>query len=192
VENGVEAEFDGVVTEVSVVEGATPAVGTQLLKLESTEDVYVKITVTKYDLDKIAEGQQADITIGSKTYQGQVSKINKMAEKNQSGAAVVGAEITILNPDSDVYLGVEAKVVIHTAEEKDTLVVPVSAVNVDLNGEFIYVAQDNVLVRRPVETGISSDTMIQILDGIEEGELMITEVTTEMEEGMAVTPVSVE
>jgi hypothetical protein len=34
--------------------------------------------------------------------------------------------------------------------------------------------------------------MIQILDGIEEGELMITEVTTEMEEGMAVTPVSVE
>lgn len=184
--SGIVAEFDGIVTEMNAVEGQTAAEGTQLLKLESTQEVSVEISVTKYDLDKIAVGQKAVVTIGSREYEGEVSKINKMAEKNASGAAVVGTEIRIVNPDSDVYLGVEAKVVISTAQEKDTIVVPVGAVNVDMDGEFIYVIENNVLVKKPVVTGISSDTMIQILEGIEEGDQMVTDVTTGLTEGMAV------
>ncbi|MGN1180558.1 MAG: efflux RND transporter periplasmic adaptor subunit [Suilimivivens sp.] len=183
--SGITAEFDGVVTEISAVEGSTVAQGAQLLKLESTEDVSVKISVTKYDLDKIAVGQKATVTVGGKEYEGEVSKINKMAEKNSSGAAVVGTEIKILNPDSDIYLGVEAKVIISTAQERDAIVVPVSAVNVDMDGEFIYVVENNVLVRKTVVTGISSDTMIQIVEGIAEGDQMVTEVTTGLTEGMA-------
>lgn len=186
VKNGVVAEFDGVVTEMNAVEGGTVASGSQLLKLESTEDVMVKISVTKYDLDKIAIGQKAVVTIGSKEYQGEVSKINKMAEKNNSGAAVVGTEIKITNPDSDVILGVEAKVVISTAQESNTVLVPVTAVNVDMNGEFVYVVENNILVKKPVVTGISSDTMTQITEGLSEGEQVVTDVTTGIMEGMTV------
>lgn len=186
VETGITAAFDGVVTEISAVEGAAVAEGTKLLELQSTQDVSVKISVTKYDLDKIALGQKAVVTIAGKEYEGEVSKINKMAEKNESGAAVVGTEIKILNPDSDVYLGVEAKVVITTAEEADVLLAPVTAVNVDMDGEFVYVAEEGILVKKPVETGISSDTMIQIISGIDEGAQLVTEVTGDLTEGMAV------
>lgn len=185
-ENGIVAEFDGVVTAMNAVEGGTVAIGSQILKLESTEDVMVKISVTKYDLDKIAVGQKAIITIGGKEYQGEVSKINKMAEKNNSGAAVVGTEIKITNPDSDVILGVEAKVVISTAKEADVIIVPVTAVNVDMDGEFVYVVENNVLVRKPVVTGISTDMMVQITEGLSEGEQVVTEVTTGLAEGMTV------
>lgn len=183
---GIRAEFDGVVTEVEVIEGQAPAQGSKLLTLESTQEVSVRIDITKYDLDKIALGQKAVITIGGKDYEGEVSKINKMAKQNQSGAAVVGTEIQIVNPDSDVYLGVEAKVVISTDRQTDTVVIPVGAVNVDMSGEFVYVVEDNILMKRSVITGISSDTMIQILEGIEEGDQVVTEVTTGVTEGMSV------
>lgn len=186
VEKGIVADFDGVVTEISAVEGAAVAEGSKILELESTQEVSVKMTVTKYDLDKIALGQKAIVTIGAKEYEGEVSRINKMAEKNESGGAVVGTEIKLLNPDSDVYLGVEAKVVISTAQEKEAILVPVSAVNVDLEGEFVYVVENGILTRKAVETGISSDTMIQILSGVEEGAQLVTEVTTDIEEGVAV------
>lgn len=185
VSDGVTAEFDGVITAVSAVEGSTAAEGTELLKLESTEDVCVKISVTKYDLDKIALSQKATVTIGGREYEGEVSRINKMAQKNDSGAAVVGTEIRILNPDSDVYLGVEAKVVIETAEVKDAVLVPVTAVNVDSTGEFVYAIENNEIVKKQVETGISSDTMVEILSGVSEGDQLITEVTGDITEGMA-------
>lgn len=181
---GVAAEFDGVVTEINAVEGGSVAAGSQLLKLESTQDVMVKISVTKYDLDKIATGQKAIVTIGSKEYEGEVSKINKMAETNNSGAAVVGTEIKITNPDSDVILGVEAKVVISTAQENNAVLVPVTAVNVDMDGEFVYIIENNILVKKPVTTGISSDTMVQITEGLSGGEQVVTDVTATLVEGM--------
>lgn len=189
VAEGIRAEFDGVVTELEVIEGQTSAQGSKLLTLESTQEVSVRISVTKYDLDKIALGQKAVVTIGGKEYEGEVSKINKMAEQNQSGAAVVGTEIKVVNPDSDVYLGVEAKVVISTDKQTDTIVIPVGAVNVDMSGEFVYVVENNILVKRPVVTGISSDTMIQILEGITEGDQIVTDVTTGVIEGMSVVAV---
>ncbi len=185
-EGGIVAAFDGVVTEISAVEGGSMAAGSQILKLESTENVMVKISVTKYDLDKIEVGQKAIVTIGSREYEGEVTKINKMAEKNNSGAAVVGTEITITNPDSDVILGVEAKVKISTAKEEQAVLVPVSAVNVDLDGEFVYVVENNILVKKPVVTGISSDIYIQVVEGLSEGEQVVTDVTAGLQEGMTV------
>ena len=174
------------VTEISAVEGGSVPVGGSLLKLESTEDVMVRISVTKYDLDKIAVGQSARISIGNKEYQGEVSKINKMAETNNSGAAVVGTEIKITNPDSDLILGVEAKVVISTAKEENAVLVPVSTVNVDTEGEFVYVVENNTLVKKPVVTGISSDLYIEIKEGLTEGEQVVLEVSTGLFEGMTV------
>ena len=168
---------------MNVVEGSSAAVGEKLLKLDSTEEVMVKISVTKYDLDKIALGQEAKVTIASREYEG---KVSKMAETNNSGAAVVGTEIEILNPDSDVILGVEAKVVISTAKEENAVLIPVTAVNVDMNGDFVYVVEEGILVKKPVVTGISSDTMIQIVEGLSEGEQVVTEVTAALMEGMPV------
>lgn len=184
--SGVTAEFDGVVTEISAVEGGSVPVGGSLLKLESTEDVMVRISVTKYDLDKIAVGQSARVSIGNKEYQGEVSKINKMAETNNSGAAVVGTEIKITDPDSDLILGVEAKVIISTAKEENAVLVPVSAVNVDTDGEFVYVVENNILVKKPVVTGISSDLYIEIKEGLSEGEQVVTDVSAGLFEGMTV------
>lgn len=186
VENGITAEFSGVVTEINAVEGGSVATGSPLLKLESTEDVMVQISVTKYDLDKIAVGQSAIVTIGNKEYQGEVSKINKMAEMNNSGAAVVGTEIRITNPDSNLILGVEAKVVISIAKEESAVLVPVNAVNVDMEGEFVYVVENNILVKKPVVTGISSDLYVQIVEGLSEGEQVVTEVAANLQEGMTV------
>lgn len=186
VKEGLAAEFNGVITELNAVPGGVVQTGSQMVKLESTEDVMVEISVTKYDLDKIQVGQKATITIGGREYQGEVSKINKMAETNNSGATVVKTEIKLNNPDSNVVLGVEAKVVVSTAQALDAVLVPVMAVNVDVDGEFVYVVENSIVVKKPVTTGISSDTMVQILEGLSQGEQVVTDVSSGLMEGMTV------
>lgn len=186
VEGGVKAEFDGVVTEMNVVKGASAVEGTQLFKVESTEDVKVEISISKYDLEKISEGQKADITIAGKVYEGEISKISKMAELNASGSPVIATEIKILNPDQDIYLGVEAKVLIYTNEASGVVAVPVEAVNTDKEGDFIYVVENNIFTKRRVVTGISSDIMIEIKEGLTAGEQIVTDMLMEVEEGTEV------
>ena len=76
--------------------------------------------------------------------------------------------------------------VISTAKEENAVLIPVTAVNVDMNGDFVYVVEEGILVKKPVVTGISSDTMIQIVEGLSEGEQVVTEVTATLVEGMPV------
>lgn len=182
-----QADFNGVVTEVEIVEGATPQEGQKLLTVESTEKVKVEITVSKYDLDKIAVGQTAKINIAGKEYDGKVTKINRMATTNASGAAVVGAEVEIENPDQAIFLGVEAKVEVHMATAKDVVSVPLEVVNTDREGDFVFVAEEGVVKKKRVTTGISSDTYIEIQEGLAEGEEVIMTTGQELEEGMPVT-----
>lgn len=189
VENGITADFDGVVTAIAAVEGATPVVGTEMVTLESTEKVKVEIAVSKYDLEKIAVGQEAEVTIAGAAYQGVVSKINGMATTNASGTAVVSADILIENPDSAIFLGVEAKVTVHTAYAKQVLAVPIEVINSDKQGEFVYAVEDGIVVKKPVVTGISSDNYCEVKEGLQEGDQIISDVTLGLEEGMAVTAV---
>ncbi len=185
-ESGIVAEFDGVVTEMNVVEGKTPVVGDQLFKLESTEDVKVSISVSKYDLEKLKVGQKATVTIGGMVYDGEVSKIDKMATKNSSGASVVGTDIKILNPDENIFLGVEAKISISTSKSEGVLLVPFSAVNADVDGNFVYAVENSIVVKKPVQTGISSEMDIEIKEGLNENDQILTEVSAGITEGMEV------
>ena len=93
-----------------------------------------------------------------------------MAEPNNSGVPMVSVKVHINNPDENIYLGTEAKVKVITASVENAVLVPVEAVNLDNDGTFCYVIENNVLVKRYVTTGASSEINMQIIDGITAGE----------------------
>lgn len=182
---GVPADFTGIVTDVQVVEGSMTSPGTQLFTIADSRNVKVTMKVSKYDLEYIRAGLAADVTIAGYEYTGKVARIDKMAIKNESGTPVVNAEIHIDNPDDNIFLGIEAKAVIHIAEAKQALNVPVEVVNSDENGYYCYVINNGIVERRPIELGISSDSYVEILKGLKEGEQVIRD-SSMIEEGMAV------
>lgn len=53
--NGVTADFNGVISKVTVVEGSTVTQGTELFTLQNTDKVDVDVNISKYDYDKIQE-----------------------------------------------------------------------------------------------------------------------------------------
>lgn len=184
--SGLCAEFDGVVTEVSAVQGSVVTEGMQLCKLESTENVKVSLQASKQDVAKLAIGQKAEVTISGNTYAGTVSKINRMASMNNSGTPMVGVEVHIDEPDEKIILGLDAKLTIETRSVEDALLVPVEAINADREGDFLYVVEDGKVVRKPVTCGISNDTYTEIIEGITEEDQIIVTYYGSLEEGMAV------
>lgn len=184
---GICAEFAGVVTEVSAVEGSTISEGMQLLTLESTESVKVTFSASKQDVEKLAVGQAADVTISGNTYSATVSKINRMASLNASNTPMVGVELHLDEPDDRIILGLDAKLIVHTRSVQDALLIPVEAVNADRDGDFLYVVENGVVVRKSIVCGISNDTHTEVLEGItEQDQIVLTYIGT-LEEGMAVT-----
>lgn len=186
---GIVAEFDGIVTEVSAVEGATVTSGAQLFTIQSNRDVKVTVELSKYDLEKVKEGQEAELTIAGAAYQGKVEKINRMAQNNQQNTPVINADITVTNADSNIFLGVEGKASIHTAKSEGTVMVPYEAVNTDKDGDFCYVVKDGIVSKQRIVTGISDDIAVEVKEGIAEGDTVVTASNMNLEEGMQVMPV---
>lgn len=184
---GLRAPFDGIITECTVVQGATITEGIQLLTLQNSEKVKVSLSASKYDVEKLREGQKATVKIAGNTYEGEVSKINRMATVNASNTPMVGVEVHITNPDEQIILGLDAKLEIMTDSKEDAVLIPMEAINADKDGDFLYIVENGVVVKRPIVCGISSDEYTEILEGITETDEIIVSAYSELTEGMAVT-----
>lgn len=187
---GVSAEVSGIVSDVQVVAGQTVQAGAPLFKIADSSKVKVTVQLTKYNLENISIGQKAELTINGKKYTGEVSYVNKVATKNETGATVVQADIHIDAPDDNIFLGVEAQVSIEVANKEGVLSVPLACVNYGADSTFCYVVEDGVVAKKEVETGISSAEYIEIVSGLEPGDQVIDAMGTEYEEGMPVTPIT--
>lgn len=181
---GIEADFNGVISKAAVQQGATVTQGMELFTLQSTDKVSVDINVSKYDYAKVKEGQTADITIGDKKYIGKVIKISHLATTNEKGSTLISATVSIDQPDEDIFLGVDAKVKIYAEKAEDVVTLPAGVVNIGKAGSFCYVLKDGVITKQDITTGISSEDVVEVTDGIKAGDEVIEDLGS-LEEGMA-------
>lgn len=187
--DGIKADFAGIVTGVKPVDGSNVENGGELFTVSSIEKVCVDVSFSKSDLEKIEEGQKAVATIAGKQYEGTVTRISRAAAKNEKGASIIQGEIHIDNPDADLYLGVDARVMVEGNKAENVVMIPVEAINIGKDGSFVYVVTDGMVQKRMVTAGISSDEYTEIKKGLEVGEQVIISVDAGIEEGMAVNPV---
>jgi len=189
---GIKAEYDGIISDVQVAEGTSAVQGGQLFTLVSNQDVAVKLEVSANDFDKLSTGTQAVVKIGQKTYQGTLTSIDKIALTNEKGNPVIGAKVHINNPDDDIYIGVNAKVTMTVAEQKNALCLPNEVVNTSADGDFVYVIENGIVKKQMVELGVASDSSVEIVSGLKEGDQVISDVSGDLDEGMAAIAVSSE
>ncbi len=178
-ENGVVAEFDGIITALDVEEGAMVLEGTKLFEIESNTDLKATVNVSKYDISKIEVGQKAIIKVAGEEYEATVSKISKMADTDASDKPQVEVSIHIEKPDDKIYLGLEADVDLYTKESIDCLLVSTTSIYTDDEGTYCYIIENGIITKKFFTKGIESNEYVQVMDGLVEGELVITDSITD-------------
>lgn len=173
---GIKAEFSGIISKEEISEGTTATQGMELVTVSSNEEVAVNVSVSKYDYDKLKEGQKASIS--------------KVAQTNEKGAPVISAKVKIDNPDESIFLGVEAKVSIETDTAKDVVCVPASAVNTATDSTFCYVLKNGVITKQNITTGVTASDYIEVEKGLKAGDEVISELPEGVEAGMKAEAVS--
>ena len=186
---GIKAEFDGIIANVQAVEGSSAVQGSELFTLVSSKDVYVSLEVPANDFDNLKTGSSAEVKIGKKTYTGKLSSIDRIALPNEKGNPVIKAKVHITNPDENVYIGVNAKVTLNVAEAENVLFLPVEVLNTSADGDFVYILQEGIVKKQPVELGVVSGNRAEIVSGLEEGAEVVSDTGGSITEGMKATAV---
>lgn len=183
--DGIRAEFDGIVTGISVEEGAEVTRGMSLVSVASTNDIIVKCNANKYDIMSIEEGQNATVRYNNKEYTGSVSRIERIAGGDGNSVGV-GVEVKIDNPDDAVILGMDVKSKINIAAVEGVLAIPREAYVEEDNESYVFVLKDKKASRKKVEAGVKNDDMIEVVSGLSEGDVVIWNEESEIKEGMDV------
>ncbi|MFW0119850.1 efflux RND transporter periplasmic adaptor subunit [Rothia sp. P5764] len=193
----ITSPINGVV--MTVAKPGAPATG-PVVTIGDDSKLTITSSVRESDLPKVKEGNKVTFTAGSsgtKEYTGTVTSVASIADSAQqagseaAGTAVSGVgtgssptftvTIEVTGDREGLYLGSSVKANIITAEETDSLAVPVDAVYTnDLGAKSVVVAvpQDGgnyVLEERTVETGLANDIDIAITGGeLAEGDMVLT------------------
>ncbi len=134
----------------------------------------VEVSVDETDILSISKGQSADVTIDSleKTVKGTITEIDKSGTTTD-GTVGYTAEITI-DKEDDMLSGMSCTVLIAVTERKNSIVIPVEALNNTGSSYFVYTTYDEE-TNTPggmveVKVGIQNDSFAQITEGLKEGD----------------------
>ena len=75
-----------------------------------------------------------------------------------------------LPADADIHPGDFAAIFVEYLGKENVLTIPANAVYTDDAGSFVYLVQEGKRLRQSVETGLVTDTFVEIESGLEEGD----------------------
>ncbi len=156
----------------SEVGGWDPTVAT----LPDMSSMMSKTYVNEIDISKVSKGQSVSIEIDAfpgKQYAGIVTSVANVGEDlPNSDAKVFEVLIKILASDTILRPNMTTSNVITVSELKQVLQVPLEAIRT--NDSLSYVVKESGFskVKQVIKAGVSNDNRIQILDGLEEGDLV--------------------
>lgn len=140
----------------------------------------VNLNLTEIDVSKISMGDKATIVFDAfpdQTFTGKVVSIDQVGSIN-SGVTNYSIVILLDTDNRQILSNMSAQATVILDSKTDCLLVPVSAVTTQNGASTVQVLQNNKPQSVTVETGLSSDTEVEIISGLREGDTVITGITT--------------
>jgi HlyD family secretion protein len=204
----IRAPIAGTVAKVNVEEGETVIIGTMnnlgtvIMVIADMSRMEAIVEVDETDVVSLSIGQHAGIEVDAfpdTTFAGTVTKIGYMPRQNLLSTEIEGVdfevEVTLDSAMPELRPGMTVSADITTASLDSVLVVPIQAVGRreidEEEKETVFVVEEGKAALKPVRTGKSSDTDIEITDGLEPGEQVITgpyKLLSKLKDGKKVTP----
>jgi len=135
----VKAPFDGEVLVVNYQLGDSVSASKTAVVLANRSQMHVNVSVDESDIGAIKAGNAVTVTFDSVpdlTLSGRVAQINPVGETVQ-GLVKFTVRVDLASTDARVLLGMTANVTIVTAVQPGALAVPLDAVQLDDQGEFV-------------------------------------------------------
>jgi membrane fusion protein (multidrug efflux system) len=180
------APFRGEINRKHVDAGALVSPSTPLVSLVHTETLKIVANVLEKDIPLLKAGMKAKIRTESysgRIFEGRVEKINSALDLSTRTLQV---EIYIHNADRSLKPGMFANVEVALLEKPQTLVIPREAI-LEAGGEmFAFVVEGNQAVRRPIRIGYEQDRMVEVLEGLNEGDQVVIKGQQLIKDGSAI------
>ncbi len=187
----VKAPFDGIITLRNVDVGALVNTGSTLLyRIAQMSVLRTYVNVPQSDADSIHVGQTAQLTVSNlpgRKFSGTVARTANSLDPNSRTMLV---EVQVQNKDGVLLPGMYALVDLSSPRANPPVLLPGDALIVRADGtEVAMVRPDNTIHLQRIQIGRDYGDKLEIISGLQPGDLVIANPSDTIREGVKVDPV---
>jgi cobalt-zinc-cadmium efflux system membrane fusion protein len=180
------APFDARVLARNIVRGEVVDATDKLFALADLAEVWVVANVPEKDVASVHKDQAVEVRViayPNEMFQGQITYVGDVLD---ASTRTMRVRVSVPNPDTRLKPEMFASVRVWSAPESDALLVPSEAIQQD-GGEAVVFVQTNPgqFERRAVALGEENAGLVQILDGLREGEVIVAHGAFELKSELA-------
>lgn len=189
------ASFDGKLGIRNINLGEYISPGKEMVTLQSLNPLYVLFSLPEQYLNKVYIHQPIDVDVNlgdGRVVKGTITAINSKVDLRTRNILI---QATIPNDDLSIYPGMYGLVTIWMNDEQPRIVVPQTAIAYSLSGDYVFVITDAskkhdkselIVNRRYIKVGERRKDSVVILDGLQEGDVIVTSGQLKLQNGASV------
>jgi RND family efflux transporter MFP subunit len=184
----VRAPYAGSVARRLADEGTTALVQPQtiVVVVQETGELEAHAAIPESQLALVRPGDRAVLRVEGVTAPIEAT-VTAVSDTIDAETRTYLVRISVPNPDRVLKAGVFAPVEIFPGQRADALIVPVEAVRSEDGRTRVLVVRDGVAEAVPVELGLGTEDMVEVLSGVAEGdEVVVGEAARVIAPGMRV------
>lgn len=179
--------IDGTVTSVYADVGDRVSSGSSVAEVGDLQRLSVITYIPERYINYLKIGLMAEIGLESfpgKSFQARVIQLNPVVDSTSRSLEI---KLEILDPDPQIRAGMFAAMKLITQERKNVIALPLTALSTYYDESVVYVLKEQGTVeRRTVQTGLASETVIEITDGLDAGEEVVVQGVSNITDGTKV------
>ena len=164
--------------------------GDKLVEILDIDRIIVKVNIPEQEILSIQVGQNVEVALyimEKKTFLGRVKNIGLEADSSNRTFPV---EILVDNKERQLRAGMLARATFTKNVDQDQIVIPRHTVLERDQGRVVYVFEDGKAFRRDITIGLSQLDQVQVVQGLNKGELIVVEGHTKLTDGEEVNVVN--
>lgn len=170
----VKATINGTINAKRVSEGSYVQPGASLASIVDISTLGVTVNVSEKDAFMLHPGDSVEIATDvypGKTFYGHVNYVVSKAADDHTFPVDINLPNSSSNP---LKGGMFARVNFTSVSSRHTLVIPREAISGSVRNAMVFVVSGDIATLRSVTIGRESGQFLEILNGLQEGELVVT------------------
>jgi membrane fusion protein (multidrug efflux system) len=188
----IRAPFSGTIDEIASERGSVVGPGSPILRIVSLGNMYLEAEVPEKNIGTIKKGSDVivELPVLGQTFPSKVTQAGNYINPANRSFMI---QIAVPNKDGNIKPNLSSKIQIKDYSNPKAITVPISIISENADGEqFLYIAQNpdkngNAIAKRVIVTvGLSQGEFVEIVDGIKDGDLIISEGARSVKDGQKV------
>lgn len=170
----IKSPISGVISERMVKKGNMIGIDQQVFRVTDFDPIQAILYVPEHERSKIRKGQRAELladAIPGQLFTGQVERISPTIDPTTGTFKVT---VYMDQNQENLRPGMFGRVKIVYDTRENTKMIPKAAIISEDETQSVFVIKDSLAFRKNIRTGYINGTNIEVIDGLEDGEMVVT------------------